>query len=200
MKKVLKLLIPATTLLVPVSAVGCSCSTTFVAFPEEYLNINSSNVLLGFKESYDSQDKLQGYNTLTIPAKITTLQDGTFAYDGKSVQDGSLAIKKVDYEGEDNSCTKFGNSSFSGCINLETVIFPPNFTSTDENLFGGCKSLSTLDFSHVIGELLFKDTMFTYDYAIKGKIIITKKDQVFAKSLLEKLMDAGCKWDIEEVK
>lgn len=200
MKKILKLLIPTTTLLVPISAVGCSCSNSYVAFPEEYLNITSDNKLAGFKDEYDYQDKLEGYNTLTIPETVVAINDAAFAYNKASKEDGALAIKKIDFAGKTNACTKLGNGSFTGCINLETVVFPPKFDGNDVGLFNDCSNLSILDFSHVEAILTFNEAMFTYDYANKGKIIVNEKNADFAKRLQDRLKIAERSWDIEKNK
>ena len=181
MKKYIKILIPLSTTLIPISIVGCTKHNEegSGSFPKEWLQING-DYLVGFKPEHDTQKELAGYSVLTIPKEVSNLQNGAFSYDGSADKDGPLVIKKIDFE-KDTLCRVFGQASFSGCANLTTVVFPPLFQGTDPNLFQRCSKLTTLDFTNV-----------TVDLARPGSLIsnigISPTGQIIIKG--DRLLDA----------
>lgn len=152
MTKLLKKLIPTLATIGCIStpaAVLSSCSCTsekYKAFPKEYLDIDGTT-LLGFKDEYKTLDKVEGYERLTIPKEITKIDNAAFTV-GSREDDSGKAIKKIDFE-KGCLCTIFGVGSFSGCLNLETVVLPPKFETWTDSLFSQCSNLTTIDMTNI---------------------------------------------------
>ncbi|MCQ2956915.1 MAG: hypothetical protein MJ233_03635 [Mycoplasmoidaceae bacterium] len=117
-----------------------------------------------------------------------------FAYDGKSDEDAPLVIKQIDFE-TNCVCAKFGNGTFTGCTNLETVIFPPKYKPEDLSPFGYCPKLKTFDLSNMAENIAYEEVNqnFIIDsetFPDNGQIII-KRGQTnvdgFVKYLTAKL-------------
>lgn len=201
MKKLLKLLVPLAIVTIPVSIVACSTGDGLKAIPQDYLKIEG-NVLKGIRDVYDDKEFLEkeGYKKLTIGENVSRIQDSSFQCNGRDDPDGALAIKKVDFQSNKCTCTKFGDSSFAGCTSLETVVFTPGYLAEDVNLFMACSKLKTFDLSNITAQIenVRDDYLIATDYfPSNGKIIMkSKQDNVkpFADYLYGKLSSKG--WTI----
>lgn len=178
MKLLSKILVPTMTM--ASVATVCSCSLkNLKALDQKYFEIDGT-ILKDFKAEYKKKDSIEdGKYKLTIFKTITALDN--LAFNADVEYNSTDLIQMIDYE-PDCACSTFGGSSFGGCVNLETVIFPPKFASFGSNLFLDCSKLTTLDLSNIEGEVTFTEWLAPADkdWAKTGKIIYdgTKPNQV----------------------
>ena len=206
MKKYIKILIPISTTLIPISIVSCSKKST--SFPKNYLDIKTdeegNKFLAGFNQNHQRAYQVEDYDTLTIPKEVTYLEDQSFTpnISNEAEYDAPNAIKTINFE-KDCQCGRFGRPNFNFCQNLETVIFPPLYGGNDRYMFDKCTKLSTFDLSNITVLIHDIDHDFlppNVDFFPDNGKIIVKKNQtnvsVLANNMFNKLKNKG--WTIIE--
>lgn len=206
MKKYIKILIPLSTTLIPISVVGCSSNIN--TFPQSWLDIDEeTNTLNGFDQNHQRAYQLEDYSVLVIPKDVKYLKKQSFSVTTDPEYDAPNAIKVVAFE-KDCQCERFTNepremksTNFNLCENLETVIFPPKYNNIkDQYLFAGCPKLSVLDLSHIEADIHSERAIqFWLSYASMPNTgtIIQGKNQVFAQAVCKYLSDVGKTWIIK---
>lgn len=82
--------------------------------------------------------------TVVLPESLTTIDPFSFANSG--ITNINIPI----------NITSIGNSAFSGCYNLESIIIPNNVIYIGDGVFDGCKNLKKVEIGNGIKEIPFR--------------------------------------------
>lgn len=139
---------------IPFVATSCWCSSedddvVVNALPEEVYEINSENVLMGFKDAFlnDSasdiyKDKFKDdCDTIKIPDRVTSIGDS--AFENSSATQIPSFISHINFTKKSN-CSSIGDRAFINCPYITSVTFPSSLTTILDNAFKGQSILSSI--------------------------------------------------------
>ncbi len=120
--------------------------------PDEVYEINSDNVLIGFKDQFLNdptskiyKDNFKDCHTMRIPARVTSINETAF-YNGSESTIPDF-IENLTFA-EESKCSSIGNRAFINCLSLTTINFPSNLNEISNGAFINCSSITRIDFSN----------------------------------------------------
>ncbi len=144
------------TITITSTSCGCSNQQSIKALPESVYDIDENNVLLGFKDAFLNdptspiyKDNFKNCDTMEIPARVTSIADGSFIDDLASLEPISRVptfITKLTFAKESN-CSSIGVGAFAFC-KLSSITFSSGLTTIGDSAFWECSSLTSVDFSN----------------------------------------------------
>ncbi len=137
---------------ISISVTSCSWSNSKVFLPDEVYEINSDNVLIGFKDQFlnDStspiyKDNFQDCHTMRIPARVTSINETAF-YNGSESTIPDF-IENLTFA-EESKCSSIGIRSFeSSTLNHIDFSNAINLSLIRGHAFENCSSLTSVDLS-----------------------------------------------------
>ncbi len=154
---------------IPFMTTACGSSSTKTSIlPDEVYKYdpNDSTILTGFTDEFLADtSKYSQYDTMKIPASVTSIADNAFYNASTDVTTIPAFITKLTFA-DGSNCSVINNNAFDGCSSLTSVSFPSGLTTIRSSAFSN-SGLTSVDLSNCMNLSSIYQNSFTDCFSIK---------------------------------